>query len=87
MYSTCNLNIICMFMYTLDCTGHLIDMWKISKSEDQPILSDSNWVGPGEGLGGGGEHAVKQFINIKVKSSKEEVKVHAKNNLVSTCIS
>ena len=33
--------------------------------------------------GGGGEHAVKQFINIKVKSSKEEVTVHAKNELVS----
>lgn len=42
-------------------------------------------VGGGHGGGGGrgGEHSVKRFMNVKVKSSKEEVKVHAKNELVS----
>ena len=47
-----------------------------------------NWVEQGmesrrEGVGDAGEHAVKQFMNIKVKSSKEEVTVHAKSDLVS----
>ena len=63
--------------------GHIIGAFK-SKEEDgadRPI-----WEGAevrSKVKVGGGEHAVKQFINIKVKSSKEEVTVHAKNELVS----
>lgn len=58
---------------------------KIGKDDN---IGVPNWVGQEvesrrEGVGGAGEHAVKQFINIKVKSSKEEVTVHAKNDLVS----
>ena len=51
-----------------------------------------NWVEKGAGHsnrggGGGGEHVVKQFMSIRVKSSKEEVTVHAKNDLVSSLCS
>lgn len=69
---------------------HLRDVLKIS-SRDGDDIGVRPWEGVrsnegGEGRiekGGGGEHSVKQFMNIKVKSSKEEVKVHAKNELVS----
>ena len=76
-------------------TDHLIDVLKISRDEDIGVGAP-HWEGMrskvvagamvGEGGGGGGrggEHSVKRFMNIKVKSSKEEVKVHAKNELVS----
>ena len=63
-------------------------MLKISRDEDIGA-GVPHWeagvrskVGPGV-VGKGGEHSVKQFMNVKVKSSKEEVKVHAKNELVS----
>ena len=56
-----------------------MDVFNPGKNKD--IDDNPNWEEPPEG---GGEHSVKQFMNIKVKSSKEEVKVHAKNELVST---
>lgn len=44
-----------------------------------------NWVEkgarPSNRGGGGGEHVVKKFMSIRVK---EEVTVHAKNDLVSS---
>lgn len=67
--------------------GHLIDV--LSRDEDigaggVPPDGDVGLGGGGRGRGGkGGEHSVKQFMNVKVKSSKEEVKVYAKNELVS----
>lgn len=54
---------------------------KIGKDDNVAV---PNWVeSRREGVGDVGEHAVKQFMNIRVKSSKEEVTVHAKNDLVS----
>ena len=74
--------------------GHLIDV--LSRDEDigaggVPADGDVG-LGGGGGRGGrgrggkGGEHSVKRFMNVKVKSSKEEVKVHAKNELVSETV-
>ena len=65
-----------------------MDVLKVSRDEDIG-LGMPHWEGRSKvsvaagGGGGGGEHSVKQFMNVKVKSSKEEVKVHAKNELVS----
>ena len=70
-------------------TDHFIDVLKISRDEDIGA-GVAHWeagarsnVEAGAVGGKGGEHSVKRFMNIKVKSSKEEVKVHAKNDLVS----
>ena len=73
--------------------GHLIDV--LSRDEDigagdVPPDGDAGLGGGGGVRGGrggkGGEHSVKQFMNVKVKSSKEEVKVYAKNELVSKMV-
>lgn len=69
--------------------GHLIDV--LSRDEDigaggVPADGDVGLGGRGGRGGKGGEHSVKRFMNVKVKSSKEEVKVHAKNELVSETI-
>lgn len=69
---------------------HLKNVLKISKDEDigvgaphwEGVRSKVEDVAVGGGRGGG-EHSVKRFMNIKVKSSKEEVKVHVENKLVS----
>ena len=61
--------------------GHLMDVLKIGRDGDAGIPVRSKVAAAARGEGG--EHSVKQFLNIKVRSSKEEVKVHAKNELVS----
>lgn len=81
--------------YNFFLVGHLIDV--LSRDEDigaGDVPADGAAGLEGGGGGGvrggrggkGGEHSVKRFMNVKVKSSKEEVKVYAKNELVSEMV-
>lgn len=52
-----------------------MEVLKVGRDED---IGELHW----ERRRDGGEHTVKQFMNLRVKSSREEVTVHARNELV-----
>lgn len=59
--------------------GHLMGALREHGSNEHPAGSVGVWQGRVEG----GEHAVNQFLPIRLTSSKEQVTVFVRNQLVS----